>query len=138
MFVSPAFAQAAGAQQDPAGGIGFMVTMVIIFIIFYFFLIRPQNKKMRQHQDMLASIRRGDKVVTGGGIIGTITKVESDTEITVEIAPNVKVRVQRALVSAVLSKSEPVRDETKPQEGGGDDKSTSPPVSGLKKLLGGK
>ncbi len=133
MFVSPAFAQAAGAQPDPAGGIGFMVTMALIFVIFYFLLIRPQNKKMKAHQEMLGAIRRGDMVVTGGGIIGKVTKVVNDNEVTVEIADNVKVRVQRSLISSVLSKTEPVGDDAKPANDG-----DSSGGGGLKKLLGGK
>jgi len=106
MFVSPAYAQAAGG----AGGGGFeaFLPLILIFIVFYFLLIRPQQKKMKAHKAMLGAIRRGDKVVTGGGIFGTVTKVLDDNDVTVEIADGVKVRVQRSLVSAVMSKTEPV------------------------------
>ena len=106
MFVSPAYAQAAGG----AGGGGFeaFLPLILIFIVFYFLLIRPQQKKMKAHKAMLGAIRRGDKVVTGGGIFGTVTKVLDDYDVTVEIADGVKVRVQRSLVSAVMSKTEPV------------------------------
>jgi preprotein translocase subunit YajC len=82
--------------------------LILIFIVFYFLLIRPQQKKMKAHKTMLGAIRRGDKVVTGGGIFGTVTKVIDDDDVTVEIADGVKVRVQRSLVSAVMSKTEPV------------------------------
>lgn len=85
-----------------------LLPLVLIFVVFYFLLIRPQQKRAKQHRDMLVNIRRGDKIVTGGGIIGTVTKVVSDDELAVEIAEGIKIRVQRALVSAVLTKPEPV------------------------------
>ena len=107
MFISPAYAQAAGAA---GGGEAFQafLPLILIFIVFYFLLIRPQQKKMKQHREMLAAVRRGDKVITGGGIIGTVTKVENDEELTVEIATDVKVKVQRGTISAVLNRTEPV------------------------------
>ena len=106
MFVSPAYAQAAGGVGG--GGLEAFLPLILIFIVFYFLLIRPQQKKMKDHKAMLGTIRRGDKVVTGGGIIGTVTKVIDDEDVTVEIADGVKVRVQRGLVSSVMSKTEPV------------------------------
>lgn len=134
MFVSPAYAQAAGGGVG--GDPGFIFVMIAMFAIFYFLLIRPQQKKMKEHKAMLAAVRRGDKVVTGGGIIGTVTKVIDDNEVTVEIAEGVKVRVQRGMISGVLSKVEPVNDDTK----GGDTPSGDGGGSGstLKNLLGGK
>jgi preprotein translocase subunit YajC len=155
MFVSPALAQAGG--EAAAGPDAFMslLPIVLIFVVFYFLLIRPQQKKLKQHKEMLAAIRRGDRVVTGGGIIGTVTKVVDDNEIMLEIAEGVRVRVQRAMISTVLTKPEPVSEskagreaskesavdetseaaETPPAEG-------SPPAqSGTTKrrrLLGGK
>jgi preprotein translocase subunit YajC len=137
MFISTAFAQAAGA---PSGGSGIeaILPLVLIFVVFYFLLIRPQQKMMTQHKAMLGSVRRGDRVVTGGGIVGTVTKVIDDNEITVEIAPDVKVRVQKALLSTVMSKTEPVNDDKKSSgsSSGGDGEKGS--ASGLKGLLGGK
>ena len=106
MFVSPAYAQAAGGVGG--GGLEAFLPLILIFVVFYFLLIRPQQKKMKDHKAMLGAIRRGDKVVTGGGIIGTVTKVIDDEDVTVEIADGVKVRVQRGLVSSVMSKTEPV------------------------------
>ena len=106
MFVSPAYAQAAGGAGG--GGLEAFLPLILIFVVFYFLLIRPQQKKMKEHKAMLGAIRRGDKVVTGGGIIGTVIKVIDDEDVTVEIAEGVKVRVQRGLVSAVMSKTEPV------------------------------
>ncbi len=105
MLISPAYAQDAGAGGF--GGIEALLPLVLIFVVFYFLLIRPQQKKMKQHKEMLGAIRRGDKVVTGGGIVGAVTKVGTDGDLTVEIAEGVRVRVQQSLVSTVLSKTEP-------------------------------
>ena len=142
MFISPAYAQAAAG-----GGSGFeaLLPLVLIFVVFYFLLIRPQQKKMKSHKEMLGAIRRGDKVVTGGGIIGTVTKVIDDEDVTVEIADGVKVRVQRGLVSSVMSKTEPAKGAAKGGGGGSKEPNAEGPVtrsggaaSGLKALLGGK
>ena len=133
MFVSTAYAQAAGGAQG--GGLEALFPLVLIFVVFYFLLIRPQQKKAKEHKGMLESIRRGDRIVTGGGIIGTVSKVIDDSELTVEIAPDIKVRVQRSLVAVVLSKTEPVNDDKK-SKGGGDEPKSG--VSKLKGLFGGK
>ena len=103
MFISPAYAQASGGGT---GGFEALLPLILIFIVFYFLLIRPQQKKMKQHRETIAAIRRGDKIVTGGGIFGSVTKVDNDHEITVEIAKDVKVKVRRDLISAVVSKTE--------------------------------
>ena len=135
MFVPPAYAQAAAGD----GGSGFeaFLPLILIFGVFYVLLIRPQQKKMKEHKVTLSAIRRGDKVVTGGGIVGTVTKVIDDLEITVEIADGVKVRVQRGLISTVLSKTEPVKGDKKSESSGDSDKSGG--VSGvLGMLFGGK
>jgi preprotein translocase subunit YajC len=107
MFISEAFAQAAGGA---GGGNAFQafLPLILIFVVFYFLLIRPQQKKIKQHRELLEGIRRGDKVVTGGGIIGTVTKVDSEHEVTVEIAKDVKVKVQRATISGIVNRTEPV------------------------------
>ncbi len=109
-FISPAYAQATGGAG--AGGLEAMFPLLLIFVVFYFLLIRPQQKKAKAHKAMLEAVRRGDKVVTGGGVIGTVNKVIDENEISVEIADGVKVRVQRGLLATVLSKTEPV-DEVK-------------------------
>ncbi|MEW5727677.1 MAG: preprotein translocase subunit YajC [Pseudomonadota bacterium] len=107
MFSSPAYAQAAGAA--PAGDmLTSFLPLILIFVVFYFLLIRPQQKRMKQHKEMLAALRRGDKVVTSGGIIGTVNKIVSDTEVVLEIADNVKVRVVRATIQDIMTKTEPV------------------------------
>jgi preprotein translocase subunit YajC len=135
MFVSPAFAQAGGN-----GGSGFeaLLPLVLIFVVFYFLLIRPQQKKQKHHKEMLGAIRRGDRVVTGGGIVGTVTKVIDDKELAVEITDGVKVRVQRALVASVISKTEPVQGAKK----GRTEEAPATGVQGmgsiLKGLFGGK
>jgi preprotein translocase subunit YajC len=103
MFISPAYAQAAGGGF---GGMESLLPLVLIFVVFYFLLIRPQQKKQKEHKAMLEALHRGDRIVTSGGIIGTITKVHSDTELIVEIAEGVKVRVARGMIADVLSKTE--------------------------------
>ena len=106
MFISPAYAQAAGG----GGGEAFQafLQLILIFIVFYFLLIRPQQKKIKQHKETLEGIRRGDKVITGGGIIATVTKIDNDMEVTVEIAKDVKVKVQRSTIAGVVNRTEPV------------------------------
>ncbi len=105
MFATPAFAQAAGG----GGAFASFVPLILIFAIMYFLLIRPQQKKVKEHQAMVAALRRGDQVVTQGGVIGKVTRVKEDDsgEIEVEIADNVKVRVVRNTITQVLNKTEP-------------------------------
>lgn len=110
MFISTAYAQAAGAPAGGADMIMQFAPLVLIFIVFYFLLIRPQQKKMKEHKAMLDAVRRGDKVVTGGGIVGTVVRVGTDDEVTVEIADNVRVRCLRSTISLVLNKGEPAKD----------------------------
>jgi len=106
MFATPAYAQAAGGGAETLLASP-LVMMAIIFAIFYFLMIRPQQKKQKEHAAQLAAIRRGDQVVTQGGLIGKVSKVKDDNELEIEIAPNVKVRVVRSTVVSVLSKTEP-------------------------------
>ena len=109
MFISPAYAQAAG---EPASAFGAFVPLILIFVIFYFLLIRPQQKKVKEHKAMLEAVRRGDRIVTNGGIVGLVIKVLPDERaLMVEIADNIKVKVMRDMVSSVLSKTEPVAVE---------------------------
>ncbi len=108
MLISTAYAQ--GIADGGAGDlIGSLLPLILIFVVFYMLLIRPQQKKMKQHRSMVAALRRGDKVVTGGGLLGTVSKVVSDGELQVEIAEGVKVRVLRGTISEVLSKTEPAK-----------------------------
>jgi preprotein translocase subunit YajC len=105
MFISPAYAQAFG---DSANTLVQFAPFVLIFVVFYFFVIRPQQQKTRDLRNMLGALRRGDRVVTAGGIIGTIAKVVGDEEVLVDIAEGMRVRVVRSTISTVLAKTEPV------------------------------
>ncbi len=89
------------------GAIAQFIPLILIFAIMYFLLIRPQQKKMKQHQNMVEALRRGDQVLTQGGIIGKVSKVKEDGEIEVEIAEGVKVRVVKSTIAQVLNKTEP-------------------------------
>jgi len=111
MFVSPAWAQGAGGGG--LDGLGGLLPLVLIFVVFYFLLIRPQQKKAKEHREVLANLRRGDRIVTNGGLLGTITRVPNDTELMVEIADGVKVRVLRGMVAESLSKSDPAPAKSK-------------------------
>ena len=99
MFISPAYAQAAGGGGG--SGLEMFLPLILIFVVFWVLLIRPQQKKMKEHRAMVDALRRGDKVVTAGGIIGTVTKVtEGEPEIQVEISEGVKVKVVRGTIGA--------------------------------------
>jgi len=107
MLITPAFAQSGGFAE---GGLGLM-PIILVMIIFYFLLIRPQQKRAKQHKEMLAAVRRGDKIVTNGGIMGTVIKAVDDSEtIEVEITKDVKVNVVRTMIADVRSKTEPKSD----------------------------
>ena len=105
MLISPAYAQATGGLDQSA--LVQFLPLVLIFVVFYFLLTRPQQKKQKDHRATLDAIRRGDRVVTGGGILGTVSKVVSPDEVEVDLAPNVRVRVLRSTISTVLSKPDP-------------------------------
>ena len=109
MFATPAFAQAAAGGAGAAGSLISFVPIILIFAIMYFLMIRPQQKKVKEHRAMVDALRRGDQIVTAGGLIGKVTKVDDQkNEVEVELAPNVKVRVVRSTISTVVSKTEPV------------------------------
>ena len=111
MFVTPAYAQAAGAG---AGGMDALllnlVPIILMVGVFWLFLIRPQQKRAKEHAAMLNAISRGDTVVTSGGIVGKVTKAVENEDIEIEIAQGVKVKVVRGMISDVRSKPEPVND----------------------------
>ncbi len=111
MFVTPAYAQVAGGGMGDT--FGFILPFILIFVIMYFLIIRPQRQQMKKRQEMLNNVRRGDQVVTGGGITGKVVKVIDDTELEVEIAEGVKVRVARSLLADVKVKGEPVKETAK-------------------------
>ncbi|GAB4236726.1 MAG: hypothetical protein Tsb0032_41680 [Kiloniellaceae bacterium] len=135
MLISPAYAQAAGAGG--ADMFTSLLPIILIVVVFYFLLIRPQQKKVKQHREMVNALRRGDKIVTAGGLIGTVTKVVNDTEAMVELAEGVRVRVVRHTIQEVLSKT-----EAAPAKGDGGAKpandSGAKPGGLLGGLLGGK
>ena len=90
-------------------GLESFIPIILIFVIMYFLLIRPQQKKIKEHKMMVDAIRRGDQVLTQGGILGKITKVKEGEEVEVEIAPNVKVSIVKSTLVNVINKSEPVK-----------------------------
>jgi preprotein translocase subunit YajC len=107
MIITPAY-----AQSGAIGGPDFLISIlpfILIFAVIYFLIIRPQNQRMKQHKEMIGAVRRGDTVVTSGGIVGKVAKVTED-EATVEIADGVKVRVIKSTISDVRSKTEPANE----------------------------
>jgi len=122
MLISPAYAQGTGLLDQSA--LVQFLPLVLIFVVFYFLLIRPQQKKQKDHRTMLDALRRGDRVVTGGGILGTVSKVVSNDEVEVDIASNVRVRILRSTITSVLAKPDPAaaREAAKEKEGAKADK----------------
>lgn len=128
MLIESAWAQEAGgdaataAEAAPGDG-GFLLSLaplILIFVVFYFLLIRPQQRKMKAHRALVSSVRRGDRVVTQGGILGTVTKVLGDTEVQVEIAEGVRVRVMKHTLTDVVNRSDARAAESaagKPDDG---------------------
>ena len=109
MFVTPAF-----AQGNPLGGDSMwmqLLPFILIFVIMYFLILRPQQKRQKQHADMVKNVRRGDTVVTSGGLVGKVTKVIDDEQVEVELADGVRVRQMRAMLADVRAKGEPVKEE---------------------------
>jgi preprotein translocase subunit YajC len=110
MLITPAFAQ--GGMLG--GGDNMLVSLlpfVLIFVIMYFLILRPQQKRVKSHAEMIKNVRRGDTVVTSGGLVGKVTKVIDDEQIEVELAEGIRVRQVRAMVSDVRAKGEPVKEE---------------------------
>src|SRR5262245_56486854 len=131
MLIATAYA------QTPSGGLGgfdsiaTMAPLVLIFVVFYFLIIRPQQKKQKDHRAMVDALRRGDRVITSGGLIGTVSKVTNEREIMLEIADNVRVRVMRGMIAEIMAKTEPAPAK--------DDKKAEPreePESSYYKVLG--
>jgi preprotein translocase subunit YajC len=108
MIVTPAFAQGAGGGGEMLMS---LLPFALIFVIMYFLILRPQQKKAKQHQEMVKNMRRGDSVVTSGGLMGKITKVVDENEIEVEVADGVRIRQIRGMIAEVRAKGEPVKDE---------------------------
>lgn len=110
MFITPAYAQLPSfLSGDSAGTLTSLLPFVLIFVIMYFLILRPQQKRVKQHQEMVKNVRRGDTVITSGGMVGKVTKVIDDDQIEVEVSDGVRVRQMRAMISDVRAKGEPVR-----------------------------
>ena len=120
MLISTAYAQGTDITGifDNQGAMIQFLPLVLIFVVFYFLLIRPQQRKAKDHKTMLDALRRGDRVVTGGGIIGTVSRVDNPEEMTVDIAEGVRVRVLRSTITSVLAKPDPgaTRETAKQRE----------------------
>ena len=108
LLITQAYADAPAATNFGGFDIMSFLPLALIFAVFYFLILRPQQRKAKQHQEMLGGIRRGDKIVTSGGIIGTVSKLTNDQEVQVEIAEEVRVRVMRSTITDVLSKTDPI------------------------------
>ncbi len=111
MFITPAFAQGASAAGGGTDMIIQLAPFLLIFVVMYFLILRPQQKKAKAHQEMVNSLRRGDTVVTSGGLVGKVARVVDETEIELQVAEGVKIRQMRGQISLVRSKAEPAKDE---------------------------
>ena len=112
MFITPALAQTAGGSASGAGILVQMAPLVLIFVVFYFLLIRPQQKRAKEHATAIGAVKRGDTVVLGSGMIGKVTRVE-DAEVNVEIAPSVNVRVVKAMIAEVRNRTAIAANDSK-------------------------
>lgn len=108
-MITPAFAQSTASAGGGADMLIQFVPFILIFVIMWFLILRPQQKRAKAHQEMIKNVRRGDTVVTSGGFIAKVTKVVDDGEVEAEIAEGVKVRIVRGMISEVRSKAEPVK-----------------------------
>ena len=111
MFITPALAQGVGGLGGEGGMLMSLLPFVLIFVIMYFLILRPQQKRVKAHAEMVKNVRRGDTVVSNGGLIGRVTKVIDDDQIEIEIAEGVRIRHMRSMVTDVRAKGEPVKDE---------------------------
>lgn len=111
MLITPAFAQAAGAAGDTNSMLMSLLPFALIFVIMYFLILRPQQRKVKEHNDLVKNVRRGDTVVTNGGLVGKVTKVVDDEQIEVEVADGVRIRQMRQMITGVRTKGEPAKDK---------------------------
>src|SRR5450631_4101740 len=119
MFISTAFAQGSlgslfggGGASGDGGMLMSLLPFVLIFVIMYFLILRPQQKRVKTHAEMVKNVRRGDTVVTNGGLVGKVAKVIDDDHIEIDIADGVRIRHVRAMISDVRAKGEPLKDDT--------------------------
>jgi preprotein translocase subunit YajC len=110
MFSTSAFAQSLGGGGE-GGMLMSLLPFVLIFVIMYFLILRPQQKRVKAHQELVKNVRRGDTVITNGGLVGKVTKVVDDDQIEIEIADNVRIRQVRGMITDVRAKGEPVKEE---------------------------
>ena len=115
MWITPAYAQVAGGG-DSSGMWMSLLPFALIFVIMYFLILRPQQKKVRDHADLVKNIRRGDTVVTTGGLVGKVTKVVDDDQIEFEISDGVRVRQMRQMISGVRAKGEPAKERAEAKD----------------------
>jgi preprotein translocase subunit YajC len=111
MLITPAFAQTPSSLLGEGGMLMSLLPFILIFVIMYFLILRPQQQRVKKHQEMVKNVRRGDMVITTGGLVGKVIKVIDDDQIEVEIADNVRVRQLRQMVSEVRAKGEPAKDD---------------------------
>jgi len=114
MLITPAFAQAAAGGDANNILTSFLLPMSLVFVIMYFLILRPQQKKVKDHAELVRNIRRGDTVVTSGGLVGKVTKVVDDDQIEFEISDGVRVRQMRQMISGVRAKGEPAKEKSEP------------------------
>ena len=109
MLITPAFAQAAGG--DATSMITSLLPFALIFVIMYFLILRPQQKRVKDHAELVKNLRRGDTIITSGGLVGKVTKVVDDDQVEMEIADGIRIRQMRQMITAVRTKGEPAKDE---------------------------
>jgi preprotein translocase subunit YajC len=109
MLITSAYAQAASGAAPALSSMGGLLPMLLIIPVFYFLLIRPQQKKAKEHKALISAVKRGDRVVTTGGILGVVTKVIDNGEVQLEIADGVRIRILRVAISDVVNRAEPAR-----------------------------
>jgi preprotein translocase subunit YajC len=112
MLITPAYAQAAAAGGDTNSMLMSLLPFALIFVIMYFLILRPQQKKVKDHAELVKNVRRGDIIVTSGGLVGKVTKVVDDEQVEFELADGVRVRQMRQMISGVRTKGEPAKDKT--------------------------
>ncbi|HEX4113300.1 MAG TPA: preprotein translocase subunit YajC [Stellaceae bacterium] len=137
MLITPAYAQSLFGGEGASSTLVQIAPLALIFVVFYFFLIRPQQQKAKEQKSMLAAIRRGDRVVTGGGLIGTVAKVIGNEEVLIDLAEGMRVRAVRSTIASVLTKTEPVSGKGGKDKDSDDDDEPAETV-GTDKKAGGK
>ena len=134
MLITPAYAQAA-AGGDANSMLMSLLPFALIFVIMYFLILRPQQKKVKDHQELVKNIRRGDTVVTSGGLVGKVTKVVDDDQIEFEISDGVRVRQMRQMISGVRTKGEPAKEKSEAKKQGRDVRELSFPRRLLRRIF---